>query len=805
MTSGKALAADQLRRVCDPAALGFETTEDLAELDEALGQDRALAALEFGLQIDRDGYNVFALGPEGVGRHTVIRRLLERDSATRPVPPDWCYVYNFKDPAKPRGIDLPAGRGAALRHDMNELVEELKVAIPAAFESDDFRTRRQAIDEDAKHRQEEAFQSLQEDAEARSIALVRTPVGMALTPVKGGRPIDPEAFNALPAERKQAIQKDLEELQSRLEGILRQMPLWDRERRGKIRDLVREVTTYAVQHLLHELRERYADLDEVCEYLDEVEHDLIDSADLFLQQGAPQMPPGMPQPTGESGAGLRRYRVNLLVDNAQTTGAPIVYEDHPSVQNLIGRIEHIPQFGALVTDFSLIRPGALHRANGGFLVLDARRVLLQPFAWEELKRVLRARQLRIESLGQSLGLVSTVSLEPEPLPLDVRVVLVGDRRLYYLLSLLDPDFDELFKVPADFGEDLDWTADNAAKYARLVATMAREGALLPLEAGAVARVTEDAARRAADTEKLSVHARALMDLLRESDYWARQDGSARVTRAHVQRALDAQIYRADRLRERIYEQIKRRVLMVDVIGEAVGQVNGLSVLDMGGFAFGRPSRITARARLGRGQVVDVERKVELGGPLHSKGVLILHAFLAARYALDVPLSLSASLVFEQSYGPVEGDSASSAELYALLSVLADTPIRQSLAVTGSVNQMGRVQPIGGVNEKIEGFFDVCRAAGLTGDQGVLIPQSNVAHLMLRADVVEAAAAGQFHIYPVSSIDEGIEILTGISAGERGAEGTFPTESVNGRVEAKLIGYAEAARRYAAKADKEQSE
>jgi lon-related putative ATP-dependent protease len=801
MEGGKALKAEQLRKTCDPSGLGFRSTEDLADLDEILGQDRALAALEFGLRIGRDGYNVYALGPEGVGRHTVVRRLIDRHAATMPVPLDWCYVFSFGDPARPRAIELPAGRGAALRHDMDVLVEELKVAIPAAFESDDFRTRRQAIDEEAKHRQEEAFQALQEDAEARSIALVRTPVGMALTPVKNGRPIDPEAFNALSEDRRRKIQQDLEKLQGRLEEILRQMPLWDRERRGKIRELAREVTTFAVQHLIDELRESYAELAEVRAYLDEVQADVIESADMFLQQGiGPPMPPGMPQPLGEGGPSLRRYRVNLLVDNAQTKGAPVVYEDHPTVQNLIGRVEHISQFGALVTDFTLIRSGALHRANGGFLVLDARRVLLQPFAWEELKRVLRARQLRIESLGQSLGLVSTVSLEPEPIPLDVRVILVGDRRLYYLLSLLDPDFAELFKVPADFGEDLDWTADNTARYARLVATMARDSALLPLDAGAVARVIEDAARRSADTEKLSVHARQLMDLLRESDYWAREAGAGRVSTDHVQRALDAQIYRSDRVRERIYEQIRRGILMVDVAGEAVGQVNGLSVLDMGGFMFGRPSRITARARLGRGQVVDVERKVELGGPLHSKGVLILHAFLAARYALDVPLSLSASLVFEQSYGPVEGDSASSAELYALLSVLADVPIRQSLAVTGSVNQLGRVQAIGGVNEKVEGFFDVCSAAGLSGDQGVLIPSANVAHLMLRADVVEAAAAGRFHVYAVETIDQGIEILTGLAAGERGPDGSFPADTINGRVEAKLVGYADAARKYAARAE-----
>jgi lon-related putative ATP-dependent protease len=487
---------------------------------------------------------------------------------------------------------------------------------------------------------------------------------------------------------------------------------------------------------------------------------------------------------------VRRYQVNVIVDHSGATGAPVIYEDHPTAQNLVGRIEHMAQMGALITDFNLIKAGALHRANGGYLILEARKVLLQPFAWEELKRALSSEEIRVEVLGQTLSLISTVSLEPEPIPLDVKVVLLGERLLYYTLSQLDPDFAELFKVAADFEDQMDRTSENHLLYARMIATMVRQEGLRPFDRQAVARVIEQSARIAGDAERLSTHVQSIADLLREADYWAGEAQRGVVSAADVQRAIDAQIYRSDRVRERLQEEIQRGTILIDSQGAKVGQVNGLSVITLGQFAFGRPSRITARVRLGRGEVVDIEREVALGGPIHSKGVLILSSYLGARYAMDRPLSLSASLVFEQSYSGVEGDSASSAELYALLSALADLPIKQGLAVTGSVNQYGQVQAIGGVNEKIEGFFDVCRAQGLTGEQGVLIPASNVKHLMLRPDVVAAVAAGQFRVYAVETIDQGIEVLTGVPAGERDAQGEFPAGSVNQRVEARLIALSE---------------
>ncbi|MCA3749600.1 MAG: Lon protease family protein, partial [Rubrobacter sp.] len=531
--------------------------------------------------------------------------------------------------------------------------------------------------------------------------------------------------------------------------------------------------------------------------------DIVQNAREFIGQDREMQQPGREERTQPPQA--RRYQVNVLVDRGGTDRAPVIYEDNPTYKNLLGRVEYMAQMGALVTDFNLIRPGALHRANGGYLILDARRLLMQPFAWEGLKRALRSRLLRIESPGQMVGLISTISLEPEPIPLDVKVVLLGDRLLYYLLSALDPEFGQLFKVAADFNEEVNRDGENDLLYARLIGTIARREGLKPFDRTGVARVIEHGSRLAGDSGKLSVHMESLADVLREADYWASQNGNGAVTAEDVQRAIDARTYRSDRLRERVQEEILRGTLLIDTEGERVGQVNGLSVIELGGFAFGRPSRISARVRMGRGEVVDIEREVKLSGPIHSKGVLILAGFLGARYAAERPLSLSASLVFEQSYSGVEGDSASSAELYALISAIARVPLKQSLAVTGSVNQHGDVQAIGGVNEKIEGFFDICRKRGLTGEQGVIIPHSNVQHLMLRQDVVEAVERGEFHIYPVRTVDEGLELLTGLPAGEPDEEGRFPEDTVNGMVERRLAELSEKMRAFAARSSGEEDE
>ena len=798
MTAIKALDAAALCAHCDPNHLTFETTAELADLAEVVGQPRATDAIQFGIGIRRDGYNLFVLGTLGTGRHAVARQFLERRAATEPVPSDWCYVNNFKQTHKPRALRLPAGMGVQLRDDMAELMEDLRSAIPAAFESEEYRARRQELEQELKERQEQAFEELRTQAEEHHIALIRTPSGMAFAPTRKGEVLNPEEFQKLPEAEQKRIEAVVSTLEEQLARIIHQFPQWRREGQQRLRDLDRDVSMSAVGHLLDELRKKYTELPEVVRYLDEVQEAVIENSDDFrrTEEGGEMTFLGIPIPRSLTGtASLRRFQVNVLIDHSATRGAPVVYEDSPSYQSLIGRVEHLAQMGALVTDFTLIKPGALLRANGGYLILDVRKVLMQPYAWEGLKRVLSSREVRIESLGQALSLVSTVSLEPEPIPLDVKVVLVGEHLLYYLLYYYDPDFRELFKVAADFEDSMARREDSDMLYARLIAMLARREGLLALDRQACARVIEHGARLAADAEKLSIRLRDISDLLRETDYWARQAKRSVVTGEDVQRALDAKVYRSDHVRERIQDDIRRGTLLIDTAGERVGQVNGLSVVMLGDFMFGHPSRITAQARLGKGEVLDIQREIELGGPIHSKGVMILAGFLGARYAAGRPLSLSASLVFEQTYGEVEGDSASSAELYALMSALAETPIKQSLAVTGSVNQHGEIQAIGGVNEKIEGFFDVCRARGLTGDQGVLIPAANVKHLMLRHDVVEACAQGKFHVYPVRTVDEGIELLTGVPAGERDDEGLFPDNTINQRVEVKLLVFAEQARAF----------
>lgn len=781
------LTPDQLYRHCDPEQFTFTSSAELDDLTDIIGQERAVKAVEFGIGIRREGYNLFALGPNGTGRFTAVNQLLQRITSKQPPPPDWCYVNNFQDSYRPSALKLPSGRGAEMAALMKQLVDELKVVIPSAFESDDYHARQRTIEEAFKQTQESSFEELQRRAQKRQIALIRTPSGLAFAPLRDGEVISPEQFMELEEAERKEIQQEIEALQEELQRIIRQMPQMLRESRQKMKALNEEVASFALSPLMQELREKYADVPEALDYLKTVEADIVENSDKFMDSGD-ETGSGAAEAARE--AFFARYAVNVLVSHDLEQGAPVVYDDNPTFQNLIGRVEHIAQMGTLVTDFRQIKPGALHRANGGYLILDARKVLMQPYSWEGLKRALQARQVNIESLGQVYSLVNTVSLEPERIPLDVKVVLLGERMLYYLLYQFDPDFGELFKVAADFEDQMDRTPENDHFYARLVATLARKEDLLHFERLAVARVIEHSARLVGDAEKMSTCMQSIVDLLREADYWARANGRDLVELADVQEAIDAQTFRASRLRDRMQETILRETIMVDTDGEQVGQINGLAVLAVGDFAFGRPNRITARVRLGKGEVIDIERQVDMGGPIHSKGVLILAAFLGARYARERPLSISASLVFEQSYSGVDGDSASSTELYALLSALSGVPIKQGLAVTGSVNQMGQVQAIGGVNEKIEGFFDICQTRGLTGQQGVLIPTANVKHLMLRQDVVQAVADGRFHIYPVAHVDEGLELLTGVPAGQADDEGNYPEDSLNYLVMQQLDRFAE---------------
>jgi lon-related putative ATP-dependent protease len=792
MKAGKPLGVEELYRRITPESVPFATTVEVEATPGFFGQQRAVDAVRFGVGIAHDGYNVFALGPSGTGRHFLVQQLLQERAGKGIAPLDQCYVHNFEEPHRPRSMRLPAGVAVRFRKEMEQLVEELRPALSAALESEEYRTRRQVIEEEMKERQEKALAELEERSRREGFALLRTPMGLVLAPLRNGEIVTPEQFQSLPDAERRQKEGQLQALQRELQEFIRKMPQWEHEARERLRELNRQITGLAVGHLIHALQDKHRELPEIVAYLEAVERDLVEHARNLLagdELPAAALQGSSPGPFGEP-PWLRRYRLNVLVDHGASSGAPVVYEDNPSYQNLIGRVEHLAQMGALLTDFTLIKPGALHRANGGYLVLDALRVLLEPFAWEALKRTLQSRQLRIESPGQFLSLVSTVSLEPEPVPLDIKVILIGDRRLYYLLCEADPDFALLFKVAADFEEDVDRTAESEAGYARLVALLAQKEGLRAFDRGAVARVIEHGSRTASDAEKLSTRTQTVFDLLREANYWAGEAGREVVGAEDVERAIDAQIARSDRVRRRLLEAVLRGTLLVDTEGSQVGQVNGLSVLQLGGFAFGHASRITARVRPGKGEVVDIEREVELGGPIHSKGVLILSGFLGGRYARDQPLGLSASLVFEQSYGGVEGDSASAAELFALLSAIGEIPLHQSFAVTGSVNQHGRLQAIGGVNEKIEGFFDLCRARGLSGEQGVLIPVANVKHLMLRKDVVEAARGGRFRVIPIDTIDQGMEILSGLPAGERDEQGRYPAGSVNHGVEMRLARLAE---------------
>ncbi|MHB8893378.1 MAG: Lon protease family protein, partial [Candidatus Limnocylindrales bacterium] len=794
------LTPDRLARRTDPGAFTFATTADLSPLDEIVGQDRAIDALAFGVEIRQPGFNLYAMGPEGIGKYSLVRQVLLARAAAEPVPPDWCYVHNFADPRHPRALTLPAGKGRRFRDRIAQLDRELRTAIPAAFESEEYRNRREAAETALKERRDGALLDFERRAAGRGIALLRTPIGVGLAALRDGKILERGDVEKLPAADQERLAAATAELEEELGGLVqRTFPGWEREARSAIRAAGEEVTRRAVGHLIDEVRTGWPGHPAVLAHLDALEADVIANAEEFLAAAQPHEGQSALAARLEDGAIFRRYQVNLLVDHGESTGAPVGFEDLPTQPNLLGRVEHAAQFGALVTDFTLIRSGALHRANGGYLVMDARRLLTQPFAWEELKRALRAGEIRIESLGDRLG-VSTVSLEPEPIPLDAKIVLVGDRTVYYLLAELDPDFLELFKVQVDFDEEVPRLPETEQRYARLLGTIAARGGLRPLEPGAVAAVIDRAARLAGDAERLSTHMRRVTDLVREADDRAGKAGRDRVTAADVEAAVAAARHRASRIQERTLEQIERGTVLVATSGEAVGVANGLSVIALGEAVFGRPARISASVRLGDGELIDIEHEVNLGGPIHSKGVLILGGFLGARYGRTRPLSLRASLVFEQSYGGVEGDSASMAEACALLSAIAEVPLRQSIAMTGSMNQGGEVQPIGGVNEKNEGFFDVCSARGLDGSHGVIIPTTNVPHLMLRSDVVEAATTGQFSVWAVRTVDDALALLTGLPAGERGPDGMYPADSVNGRVEAGLDALVERVLSFAVRAE-----
>ena len=796
------LTVAELRRRCDTTHFAFATTADAPELEGIIGQERATRAIEFGIEMPYPGYNIFAMGPAGAGKTTTLTHFLEDWAATRPAPADWGYIHDFKAPDRPKAVRLPPGGGGRLRDQVDGVLTGLAEALPRTFASDQYAEHRNAVARELADQREDRLRQLDAIVRKQGFALVNMPAGMGIAPARGGQPMTQEQFDALSDAEKEALSEHGQALQEALERTMRQVAEITEAAQARLANLDQEIAATTIRPLFEKLAAEYAAWPDVLAYLAGVQVHIAEHADNFKvklsavsanaesAEGEEEsdMPPWL-RPNADTP--LDQYRLNVIVDNHDLAGAPVIEETNPTYANLVGRVEMRAEFGTLVSDYRHVKAGALHRANGGYLVLDARVLLRQPLAWEALKQALRNHRIRIEE-GFQTGVLVAATLTPEPIPLEVKVVLIGDAETYYFLYAYDEQFEKLFKVRADFAVEMGWTGENELRIAQFIRNRVEDEGLLHFDIGAVGRVIEYAGRLVEDQRKLTTRFAHVNDVVREASFWAGRAGRSQVTAEDVTKAIGERIYRSNQFEERLREAITDGTIMIDVCGAVVGQVNGLAVLELGDYAFGRPSRITVRTFQGRGGVINIEREARLSGRTHDKGILILSGFLGGRYAQDKPLSLSASIAFEQSYDGIDGDSASSTELYALLSSLADLPIKQGIAVTGSVNQWGEVQAIGGATLKIEGFFDVCRAmpGGLTGEQGVILPATNVPHLMLREEVVEAVAAGRFHLYPVRTIDEGIEILTGVPAGARDSDGVYPPDTVNGRVDRQLRSLAE---------------
>ena len=777
--------AEKLRWECDPAQFDFTTTDELPELDGAIGQERALRSIEFGLGMTDNGFNLYLAGETGTGRASTIRKLLEKRAKTGPPPLDWCYVYNFKAPDNPVCLSIPSGQGSELAKDMGELLDTVRADIPKALDSKEYETNKATIVEEYQEKNGELFGKLEQEATEKSFALQRTVSGLVMVPQKEGRNYTQEEYEALSPEEREKLDEAGKELSEKLNDVLRQVRENEKATKDALAQLDRDLGLSAVGHHIEPLKEKYAAFEKVLSYLEAVMEDILLNREDFKEQQPQQSPiPGLKLPRQEPS--FERYQVNVLVDNKETVGAPVVFEPNPTYNNLFGRIEHVMQMGGVATtNFTLIKPGALHRANGGYLIVDAREVLINPFAWDALKRCIRSGEIKVEDVLEQYRFMSIASLKPESVPLQAKIIMIGSPWIYYLLFYLEPDYRKFFKVKADFDSRITRTPEIIRDYAMFVATHCKGEKLIPFDRSGVAGLVEYSARIVEDQARLSSQFIEIADLVREASFWAGKEQSPLVTREFVKRAIEEKVYRSNRIEERMQEMFDDGTILVDTAGSEVGQINGLSVITVGDYTFGRPSRVTARVYMGRGGMVNIEREVKLSGPIHDKGVLILTGYLGGKFAHDKPLSFSASICFEQSYEGVEGDSASSTELYSILSALSGLPLRQDVAVTGSVNQLGKVQPIGGVNYKIEGFYAVCKARGLKGDEGILVPRSNIQHLMLNEEVVGAVKQGKFHIYPIESIDEGIELLTGVKAGERKSDGSYELGSVHYRVDKRL--------------------
>jgi len=798
---GNELTADKIRLSSDSAFMGCETTEGLAPLKEIIGQERAVRALKFGIGIRDHGFNVYVAGWPGTGRTTAVKNFVEEIARVEPVPPDWCYVNNFANQYEPKAIQLPAGKGKEFQKDVKNLIENIRSALPKAFESEDYSRKREATLRSLEGQRKDLIDKLNAKAQQEGFVIQSTPIGLLLIPVIKGKPVSEDELLTLPQKMKDEIQEKRERLEEQMRTTMRQFLDMERRISEELRKLNRDVALYSIGHLVDDSVDKYKDSTEVTAYLKEVQNDILDNLAQFVkgEEAQPQTPFQLPWMRE---APFKKYEVNVVVDNSDLKGAPVIIEANPTYQNLIGRTEKEAQFGALITDFTMIRGGALHKANQGYLIVRVEELLRNPFSYEALKRSLRDKRIFIEEPEERYGFISIKSLKPQPIPLQAKVIIIGDPYLYQLLFTMDMEFNELFKVKAEFDTSMDRTEENMQQYGAFVCALCQKEKLKHLDGSALAKIVEHSSRQADDQQKLSTRFAEVADIIREANFYALQEKSDNITGTHIKKAIEEKIYRSKLIQEKIQEMITRGVILIDTEDAVVGQVNGLSVSGLGDFAFGMPSRVTASLGLGREGVVDIEREAKMGGPIHTKGVLILSGFLNDKYAKDKPLSLSARLVFEQSYGGVEGDSASSTELYAILSALSGLPIKQNLAVTGSVNQKGEVQAIGGVNEKIEGFFEVCKAKGLTGKQGVMIPESNVQNLMLKEDVVDAVKEGKFHLYSVKTIDEGIEVLTGVKAGERGRDGNYEEGTVNYKVNEHLKDMAGKLREFSAGATEE---
>ncbi|NLM46857.1 MAG: AAA family ATPase [Firmicutes bacterium] len=781
----RTLKPEELRFHCDPAQFEFETTETVAPLEGIIGQERAVRAMEFGLTIKRHGYNIFMTGQTGTGKNSYAQTLVSEMATKEEVPPDWCYVYNFADPGHPKALCLPSGRGSVFVREMEELVEALKQEIPKAFDADDYERQKAEHFRRFQEKRSQLLEQVAQMAEEQGFILKRASTGFVTVPLVDGREITNEEYEQLPEDVKENLERKSSELQLSALKIIRQVQAAEKEMKERIKELENRIGLFAVGYLIDELMERYADYPDVLAYLEAVSKDVLENLDDFRTEQTEEVP--FPWLRRREDPGFK-YRVNLVVDNKDTRGAPVIVENNPTYYNLIGRVEYENKLGMVTTDYTMIKAGSLLKANGGYLILQARDVLTNPGAWDGLKRVLKTREVVLENLGEQAGLLAMSTLRPQPIPISVKVILVGSPELYQLLYDLDEDFRKLFKIKADFDTEMNASRERMTQMASFIASHAEKEGVRHFDRTGVARLVEYSARLADHQEKLTTRFNEIVEIIYEADAWAALEGCKLISGSHVQKAIAEKIYRSDKYEEKMLEQQAEGTQLLDLDGARVGQVNGLSVLNSGDYVFGRPSRITAVTYLGREGIVNIERETKMSGRIHDKGVLTLSGYLAAKFAQKIPLSLSASITFEQLYSGVDGDSASSAELYAILSSLSGLPLRQDIAVTGSVNQFGEIQPIGGVTYKVEGFFKACKLRGLTGRQGVIIPVQNIKHLNLNDEVVEAVKAGQFHIYPVATVEEGIEILTGVSAGEPDAEGNYPPETVFGRVAAKLAAY-----------------